>query len=141
MEAKLLPLLTEAGLPVPQTNAQVRVAGKRYEVDFLWREQKLVVETDGGRFHDNPVAGERDSERNHALSAAGYRIPRLGWDDLRDRPGPTMAEIRRLLAERTPGCSFWPPGGQKEQLRLVGGGGLGLGDAGRARARRRRGRG
>jgi len=97
MEAKLLPLLTEAALPIPQTNARLRLAGKVYEVDFLWREQKLVVETDGGRFHDNPAAGERDSKRNHALADAGYRLPRLGWEDLRDRPEQTMAEITRLL--------------------------------------------
>jgi hypothetical protein len=40
MEAKLLPLLTEAALPIPQTNAKLRLQGKVYEVDFLWREQK-----------------------------------------------------------------------------------------------------
>ncbi|MBS1890810.1 MAG: DUF559 domain-containing protein [Actinobacteria bacterium] len=97
MEAKLLPLLTDAALPIPQTNAKLRLAGKVYEVDFLWREQKLVVETDGGRFHDNPAAGDRDSERNHALARAGYRLPRLGWEDLRDRPEPTMREIASLL--------------------------------------------
>jgi very-short-patch-repair endonuclease len=97
MEAKLLPLLTEAALPIPETNAKVRAGGKTYEIDFLWRHQKLVVETDGGQFHDNPAAGSRDSERNHALSEAGYRIPRLGWEDLRDRPDSTMAEIRRAL--------------------------------------------
>jgi very-short-patch-repair endonuclease len=97
MEAKLLPLLTEAALPIPATNAKLRLAAKVYEVDFLWREQKLVVETDGGRFHDNPVAGERDSDRNHALAEAGYHLPRLGWEDLRDRPEQTMREIARLL--------------------------------------------
>ncbi len=97
MEAKLLPLLTEAALPIPQTNAKLRLAGKVYEVDFLWREQKLVVETDGGRFHDNPAAGGRDSKRNHALAKAGYHLPRLGWEDLRDRPDQTMREIARLL--------------------------------------------
>jgi very-short-patch-repair endonuclease len=97
MEAKLLPLLTEAALPIPQTNAKLRLAGKLYEVDFLWREQKVVVETDGGRFHDNPAAGARDSERNRALVAAGCTIPRLGWEDLRDRPDQTMREIAALL--------------------------------------------
>jgi very-short-patch-repair endonuclease len=102
MEAKLLPLLTEAALPIPRTNARVRVGGKSYEVDFLWRAEKVVVETDGGRFHDNPAAGSRDSKRNHALAEAHYVIPRLGWEDLRDRPGPTMAEIARLLDERRP---------------------------------------
>lgn len=103
MEAKLLPLLSEAGLPVPQTNAKLRLAGKVFEVDFLWREQRLVVETDGGRFHDNPAAGARDSDRNHALAGAGYRVPRLGWEDLRDRPEETTRRIGRLL--RPPGCA------------------------------------
>jgi very-short-patch-repair endonuclease len=97
MEAKLLPLLTEAALPIPRTNARLRVGGKSYEVDFLWRRQKLVVEADGGRFHDNSIAGARDSDRNRTLDAAGYRIPRLGWEDLRDRPEETMREIARLL--------------------------------------------
>jgi very-short-patch-repair endonuclease/predicted transcriptional regulator of viral defense system len=100
MEAKLLPLLTEAALPIPETNARIKVAGRTYEVDFLWRREKVAVETDGGRFHDNPAAGTRDSERNRALDAAGYRIPRLGWEDLRDRPDAAMAEIARLLHER-----------------------------------------
>jgi very-short-patch-repair endonuclease len=92
-----VPLLSEAALPIPQINAKLRLAGKIHEIDFLWREQKLVVETDGGRFHDNPAAGARDSERNHALAAAGYRLPRLGWEDLRDRLDATMSEIARLL--------------------------------------------
>jgi very-short-patch-repair endonuclease len=100
MEAKLLPLLSEAGLPIPQTNARLRVGGESYEVDFLWRRHKVVVETDGGRFHDNPIAGAKDSGRNRALMAAGYRTPRLGWEDLRDRPDETMREIARLLARR-----------------------------------------
>jgi very-short-patch-repair endonuclease len=102
MEARLLPLLTEAALPIPQTNVRLRAGGKTYEVDFLWRAEKVVVETDGGRFHDNPAAGSRDSDRNRALTRAGYEIPRLGWEDLRDRPGPTMAEIGRLLRARRP---------------------------------------
>ena len=92
----------------------LRLGGKIYEVDFLWREQKLVVETDGGRFHDNPAAGERDSERNRALAEAGYRLPRLGWEDLRDRPEATMArdrpppplEARRRRGRQRATCAF-----------------------------------
>jgi very-short-patch-repair endonuclease len=97
MEAKMLPLLSEAALPIPQTNARLRIGGETFEVDFLWRRQKLVVETDGGRFHDNPAAGTRDSRRNHTLTGAGYRVSRLGWEDLRDRPEESTREIARLL--------------------------------------------
>ncbi|HTR74080.1 MAG TPA: type IV toxin-antitoxin system AbiEi family antitoxin domain-containing protein [Solirubrobacterales bacterium] len=97
MEAKLLPLLSEAALPIPETNVRVRVGAKSYEFDFLWRGRRVVVETDGGRFHDNPAAGDRDSERNHALARAGYRIARFGWQELRDRPTVCMEELRTLL--------------------------------------------
>jgi very-short-patch-repair endonuclease len=102
MEAKLLPLLTEAALPIPQTNVRLRAGRKTYEVDFLWRAEKIVVETDGGRFHDNPAAAARDSDRNRALTAAGYLIPRLGWEDLRDRPDRTVAELTHHLRARRP---------------------------------------
>jgi very-short-patch-repair endonuclease len=97
MEAKMLPLLTESALPIPETNARLWVGGKTYEVDFIWRREKVVLETDGGQFHDNPVAGERDSNRNHALTDAGYRLRRLGWEDLRDRPEATMRQLATLL--------------------------------------------
>jgi very-short-patch-repair endonuclease len=97
MEAKMLPLLTHYSLPIPETNAKLRVGARTFEVDFLWRAQRVVVETDGGRFHDNPLAQQRDAERNQLLARAGYRVPRLGWDQLRDEPEQTMAEIARFL--------------------------------------------
>jgi hypothetical protein len=65
--ARLLPLLTEAALPIPEANARIRTGGETCD----------------------------------ALAAAGYRIPRLGWEDLRDRPDAEMAEIARLLRERS----------------------------------------
>jgi very-short-patch-repair endonuclease len=97
MEAKLLPLLTHHSLPIPETNAVLRISGKTYEVDFLWSRQRVVVETDGGRFHDNPLAQDRDSERNRMLARAGYRVPRIGWAELKDEPDRAIAEIRRFL--------------------------------------------
>jgi len=100
MEAKLLPLLTQWGLPVPETNAGLRIGENRYEIDFLWRRQRVAVETDGRETHDNPRAGARDSERNRALIGAGFQVRRIGWEELRDRPDAVMAELRAIL--RTP---------------------------------------
>jgi hypothetical protein len=97
MEAKLLPPLTHHSLPIPETNETLRVAGRTFEVDFLWRRQRVVVETDGGRFHDNPIAQKRDAERNRILARAGYRVPRIGWEQLRDEPDRAIAEIARFL--------------------------------------------
>ena len=97
LEAKLLPLLTRRGLPIPRCNERVRAGGRQYEIDFLWPEHRLVVETDGGRYHGNPVAQARDSTRNRHLRAAGYQVRRLTWSDLVDRPAPTLDELARIL--------------------------------------------
>jgi hypothetical protein len=99
MEAKLLPLLTQYGIPVPECNGELRIGGERFEIDFLWRRQRLVVETDGGAYHDNPEAEVRDRKRDTVLPAAGYRIWRLRWDDLEQKPTKTMAALTSLLLE------------------------------------------
>ncbi|MBS1863260.1 MAG: type IV toxin-antitoxin system AbiEi family antitoxin domain-containing protein [Actinobacteria bacterium] len=43
-EAKLLPLIAAAGLPLPSVNAPVRTAERTLEVDFLWEHERFVVE-------------------------------------------------------------------------------------------------
>jgi very-short-patch-repair endonuclease len=102
MEAKLLPLLTLHGLSIPETNVRLRVRGEAFEVDFLWRRHKVVVETDGGRFHDNPLAEARDGHRNRVLAGAGYRVARIGWDDLIADPDGTIGKIQRFLRPAVP---------------------------------------
>ena len=94
----MLPLLTHHRLAIPECNQKLRIGSETFEVDFLWRDQKVIVETDGGRFHGNPVAQARDAHRNRVLARAGYRVPRIGYDELRDEPERAIAEIRRFLS-------------------------------------------
>src|SRR5205823_5583474 len=47
LEERFLSLCLDAGLARPAVNARVEANGTTYEVDFLWREQRLVIETDG----------------------------------------------------------------------------------------------
>lgn len=98
LEARLLPLLTQWEVPIPRVNSRLRVGDKRYELDFFWPSHRLVVETDGGKWHDNPFAQARDSERNRVLRADGYEVRRITWGDLEARPTAVRAELRRLLA-------------------------------------------
>lgn len=97
MEAKMLPLLTHHNLPIPETNVKLTIEQEVFEVDFFWRDHLVVVETDGGRYHDNPMAQARDGHRNRVLARAGYRVPRIGWDELWDEPDRAIAEIQRYL--------------------------------------------
>ena len=90
-EARLLALIRAAGLPAPRTNT--RVGG--YEVDFLWPQQRLIVEVDGFAFHSTRRAFERDRLKDAVLQAAGHRVMRVTW---RQIAGTAEAVIARLAA-------------------------------------------
>jgi very-short-patch-repair endonuclease len=92
-EARLIDLIRSAGLPLPATNRRVR----GLEVDCLWREQRLVVEVDGFRYHGTRAAFERDRRRDAALAAAGYRVVRLTWRRITREPEAVAGELRSLL--------------------------------------------
>jgi very-short-patch-repair endonuclease len=77
LEAKVLPLILRRGIPAPLLNAPVKLAKGRIEVDFLWPEQRFVVEADSRDFHGTAVAFERDRWRDRELMRAGYSTLRV----------------------------------------------------------------
>ena len=73
LERKLLAICRRHRLPSPEVNVPVGP----YTVDFLWREQRLVVEVDGYRAHHGRQAFEDDRERDRRLALLGYRVLRF----------------------------------------------------------------
>jgi very-short-patch-repair endonuclease len=67
LERRFLRLVRRAGLPKPKT--QQRVQG--FRVDFYWPDLRLVVETDGLRYHRTAAQQSRDRIRDQAHAAAG----------------------------------------------------------------------
>ena len=98
LEARLLAAIRDCGLPPPRANAIVASGRHRLEVDFLWEEDRLVVEADGLETHATPLAFRRDRWRDQVLAAAGYRVLRITWGQLEDEPGEALARIRGMLA-------------------------------------------
>jgi len=68
-----------------------------YEVDFLWRPQRLVVEVDGYAFHSSLPDFERNYVRDADLEDAEYRVRRLTWRQLTETPDAVVSRIRRAL--------------------------------------------
>src|SRR4051812_36507603 len=60
LERRFLALCRRHRLPLPEVNARVGP----YEVDFLWRAQRVVVETDSWRHHGGRSAFQRDRARD-----------------------------------------------------------------------------
>jgi very-short-patch-repair endonuclease/predicted transcriptional regulator of viral defense system len=75
-----------------QPIAQAWVAGLR--VDFLFAASRLVVETDGYRYHRTRRAFERDRERDAILARAGHRTLRFTHRQLTREPAMVAATIR-----------------------------------------------
>jgi len=94
-ERRLLDLLRAAGLPPTAVNARIG----RYEVDLLWRPQRLVVEVDGYAYHGTRAAFERDRRRDAELQAAGHRVIRVTWRQLVEEPEAVVDRIAQALAQ------------------------------------------
>lgn len=104
LEAKLLSLILGHRLPRPACNQRLQVGSRAFEVDFLWRDQRLVVEVDGYASHGTRAAFERDPRRDQALLLAGYRVARFTWDQVEREPEGTASTIARLLGrDMSPG--------------------------------------
>jgi putative AbiEi antitoxin of type IV toxin-antitoxin system/uncharacterized protein DUF559 len=99
LEERCLALCDRAGIPRPDVNIRVALEdGEAPEVDFLWRRQRLIVETDSWTFHRTRRAFERDRERDQRLMLAGYRVVRLTWRQILDEPARIEAMIGTLVA-------------------------------------------
>lgn len=81
------------GIPRPET--QVRIG--RYRVDFLWREQGLVVETDGYVYHRGRQAMRDDNDRDIELELLGLRVIRIEDSRIADDPAGIAAAVLVLL--------------------------------------------
>lgn len=97
LERRFAAALASTDLPRPHRNADVAVAGRFYEVDCLWRAQRLIVELDGRFVHGTWRTSERDREKDRLLIADGWRVVRITWRQLRDDSPAVVADLRRLL--------------------------------------------
>ncbi len=93
LERLFLSLCRRHRLPSPEVNA--RVDG--HEVDFLWRDRSMIVETDGYRHHGNRAAFESDRARDAKLQALGYRVLRFTHRQVRDDRDAVVGSLRTLL--------------------------------------------
>jgi hypothetical protein len=96
LERRALRLIAAAGLPEPEVNVRLY----RYEVDLLWRAQRLVVELDGRRWHDTP-ARDRDYRRDVNLLCSGYSVMRLTWRQVVNDPVWVTRRLHHALRRRT----------------------------------------
>jgi hypothetical protein len=94
LEDVVFDLILDGGLAPPDVNKPLLVAGRRLIPDFRWPEHHVVVEADGGAWHDNQLAREDDAERQALLEAHGERVLRVTWHQAITRSTQTIDRLR-----------------------------------------------
>lgn len=105
LEDAFLDLCGRAYLPRPVVNAHLWSADGLEEVDFHWPSARVVVETDGARFHATRWRRRRDAAKDERLRAAGWtvlRVPELAVtldpDGVAARLAATLGRSNRRIA-------------------------------------------
>ena len=67
-------------------------------MDFLWRDQRVVVETDFWTYHRGSVAFQDDHARDLDLRSAGYTVLRYDDTQLESEPARVAEDVTRALS-------------------------------------------
>jgi very-short-patch-repair endonuclease len=94
LEAAFLVLFAHHRIPAPEVNPKLG----RYEVDFLWRKERLVVEADTWTYHRGSISFEDDHARDLDLRQQGYSVLRFTDKQLENEPERVAADVRQELA-------------------------------------------
>jgi very-short-patch-repair endonuclease len=90
-------LLKAANLPQPITNHPVGP----YKADFAWPDYKLIIEFDSYAHHGHKIAFHHDRRRNSELTAKGWSVMPVSWDQLENEPLAVIARVAEALTART----------------------------------------
>jgi very-short-patch-repair endonuclease len=82
LERDFLNICRRHRLPPPEVNVRVGP----HLVDFLWREARVVVETDGYAYHRGRAAFEDDRGRDLDLRARGFDVIHLSGKQIDEEP-------------------------------------------------------
>jgi hypothetical protein len=98
LERIFLGLLARSGLPVPVRELDLGDTDQwTGRVEFVYREQSVLVEIDSRLHHTAMLDFERDRERDNAFVAQGWRVLRFTYAMLVDTPSMVERTIRRAL--------------------------------------------
>lgn len=94
LEERFLALCEDHGIPRPEVNTRIEGG----EVDFAWRDARLIVEVDGYRYHRSPSAFEDDRQRDVTLCLAGWTVLRFTYAQVVRRRAWVAAAVATHVA-------------------------------------------
>jgi very-short-patch-repair endonuclease len=89
-------IMRGADLPIGERQT-AREGVRNGRIDFLYRDQNLVIEIDGRKFHSGRREKVRDKRYDNELNIGGNRVLRLTWMDLTADAAYTTDLVARAL--------------------------------------------
>jgi hypothetical protein len=71
--------------------------GQRFRYDFTFLRERVVLETNGRRWHDDPTDYQRDQHKWSIPARHGFRLLFATWSDVTEHPGRLVAGLRAAL--------------------------------------------
>jgi hypothetical protein len=102
METRARLVFGMEGLPEPELNATVYAEDGHFlaRVDFLWREERVIVEYEGDQHRTDRRQWQNDIQRLRLLEDLGWKVVRITAADLSDphRRDQLMSTLRDLVS-------------------------------------------
>jgi very-short-patch-repair endonuclease len=98
LEVKTRRLLIANGLTDFVREFPLEWGGHRYCFDFGFERRRVILETNGRRWHDDATDYERDNEKWSVPGLHGFRLIFATWDKVARRPRQLLTDLAATLA-------------------------------------------
>lgn len=92
-EKAFVKLIRDARLPFPEVNQRLG----HYEPDFMWREERVIVELDSYGFHGGPGRFQNDREKDLDYRDWGFDVLRPTRNHVVHQPARVLVSVVRAL--------------------------------------------
>ena len=75
--------------------------GRTYYFDFTFHRGRTMLETNGRRWHDDPLDYEDDNEKWSVPARYGFKIVFATWKKVTEEPHALIAELRSTLDQQS----------------------------------------
>jgi very-short-patch-repair endonuclease len=101
-ESCLRVFLRDWGFAAPETQVTIFAGRAAFDVDFLYREHRTIIEADGLLKYNEAKDLRRQFERDRLLRDAGYKVIHVTWDEVFRRPHVVIDRIKTAFTAKNP---------------------------------------
>lgn len=118
LESISLLVMRRGGLPEPAQQVEITARGRRYRVDFMWPELRVVGEADGRIKYLTGADLLEEKRREDDIRSLGHAVARWGWDEARSE-APLLARLADVGVSPAPRSARHSAGIKRSKTRTA----------------------